>query len=43
MIILLEKVTVCYHPIAHRGQEAHFAVAVIVPYAETVPDGGRQG
>jgi hypothetical protein len=43
MIILSVKVTVCYHPLAHRGQVAHFAVSVILPYAETVPDGGRQG
>ena len=43
MIISLRDVTLRYLMVANRGRGLRFAEIVFLPYAETVPDGGRQG
>jgi hypothetical protein len=43
MIISLQDVTLRYRLLATRGRSPRFAVFGFLPYAETVPDGGRQG
>ncbi len=43
MVISLEDVTLRYRLLADRGRQPRFAVTVFLPYAGTVPDGGRQG
>jgi hypothetical protein len=43
MIILPEDVTLRYRLLANRGHQARFAETEFLPYAGTVPDGGRQG
>jgi hypothetical protein len=43
MIVLPLSVTLRYQALAGGGHPLRFAVRPILPYAETVPDGGRQG
>ena len=43
MIVSFAQVTLRNTPFAVRGRMACFAVGGILPYAETVPDGGRYG